>query len=85
MSLYRVTLKINFMVDINEENNFADPRPALQGDTSKAAVNRASCVWMKGMSLTADTRKSLGVGQSFSRVADVEVVNVEPTTQTEKL
>ncbi len=73
MSLYRVTLKVDFMVNINDENLNADQRPALQGDTPKSAVNRASWVWLKGMRLAQETRKSLGVGRSFYRTADVEV------------
>ncbi len=81
MSLYRVTLKIDFMVNINEENLKADPRPALQGDTLKSAVNRASWVWLKGMRLAQETRKCLGVGRSFYRAADVEVLRLEPEDQ----
>ena len=77
MSFYRVTLKIDFIVNINPENELADPRPALQGDTPEAAANRASWIWLEGMRLTSGTRKSLGVGRSFCRKADVEVTKVE--------
>lgn len=77
MSFYRVTLKIDFIVNINPENELADPRPALQGDTPDAAVNRASWVWLEGMKLAAETRNSLGVGRSFYRTADVEVTELE--------
>ena len=83
MSLYRLTLKIDFMVNINEENLIADPRPALQGDTPKAAVNRACWIWLQGMQLVQETKKSLGVGRSFYRTADVEVQRLEPEVATE--
>ena len=77
MTSYRVSLKIDFIVNINPENELADSRPPLQGDTLEAAVNRASWVWLEGMKLTSETRKSLGVGRSFSRRADVEVMKIE--------
>ncbi len=68
-----MTLTIDFMVNINEGNLAADPHPALQGDTPESAVNRASWVWLKGMQLTQEARKSFGVGRSFYRAADVKV------------
>ena len=60
MSLYRVTMKISFMVDVTPENQEADPRLPLQGDTPEAAINRASWVWLKGIGLAQKTRKALG-------------------------
>ena len=84
MSSYRVTLKIDFIVDINPENELVDPRPALQGDTPEAAANRASWVWLEGMKLTGGTRKSLGVGRSLCRKSYVEVTQVEaPAPETD--
>lgn len=74
---YRVTMKINFIVNINDNNRLADPRPPLQGDTAEAAVNRAVWCWLKSMSLMREMRRTLGVGRSMTRKADIQVVAIE--------
>jgi len=43
MSVYRVTVPVTFVVEINDENIQADPRPALQGNSPLIAVRRA--IW----------------------------------------
>ena len=43
MSVYRVTVPVTFVVEINDENVQAAPRPALRGDSPLVAVRRA--IW----------------------------------------
>ena len=77
MSTYRVTMKINFLVEINDENVTADPRAPLQGDTAQSALNRASWSWLRGMQLMKPWNKSLGVKRSFAWKRDWEVVRLD--------
>ena len=77
MSTYRVTMKVNFLVEINDENVTAAPRVPLQGDTAQAALNRASWSWLRGMQLMKQWNTSLGVRRSFAHKRDWEVVRLE--------
>ena len=43
MSVYRVTVPVTFVVEIDHENAEADPRPALRGNSPIVAVRRA--IW----------------------------------------
>lgn len=79
MSIYRVTMKINFLVEITDDNAMADP--PLQGNTAQAALNRASWAWLKGSQLVKHVNKSLGVKRSFVQKTDWEVVRFADTEQ----
>ncbi len=79
MSIYRVTMKINFLVEINDDNVMADPRPPLQGNTAQAALNRASWAWLRGSQLAKHVAQSLGVKRSYALKKDWEVVQLEDT------
>lgn len=81
MSVYRVTMKINYLVEINDENARSDPRQSLQGNTSQAALNRASWVWLRGSQMVKELSRSLGVKRSFAMKKDWEVVRLEDETQ----
>ena len=77
MSIYRVTMKINFLVEINDKNATAGPREPLQGDTPQSALNRVSWIWLKGMQGMKQWNKLLGVKRSFAHKQDWEVIRVE--------
>lgn len=44
MSVYRVTIPVEFVVEINEDNTEVNGPPALQGDSALVAVRRAMWV-----------------------------------------
>ncbi len=81
MSVYRVTMKINFLVEIDDKNALADPRPALQGDTAQSALNRACWVWLKGSREVKPLNKRLGVKRAFARKKDWEAIRFEDAGQ----
>jgi len=81
MSVYCVTMKINFLVEINDDNALADPRLPLQGDTPQSALNRACWVWLKGSQMVKQLNKSLGVKRTYARKQEWEVVCLEDTGQ----
>ncbi len=82
MGLYRVTLTINLDVRITEDNAEADPRPALQGDHAQAALNRATTMWLEGMSRAE--RKALGMGRSVIMKKDMHVIEIKPDGEPEE-
>jgi len=81
MSVYRVTMKINFLVEIDDKNALADLRPALQGDTAQSALNRACWVWLKGSREVKQLNKSLGIKRAFTWKKDWEVIRLEDAGQ----
>ena len=83
MGLYRVTLTIHLDVRITEDNAEADPRPALQGDHPQSALNRATTMWLEGMSRAE--RKALGLGRSWLLNRDMHVSEIKPDGEPDQL
>ena len=75
VSKYKVTLTIDIVVDINDENDKVDSRVAFQGDTPKTAINRA--VWSILGQLTRDQKRAFGIGRTFIPAKDMHAVEVE--------
>lgn len=81
MGRYRVTLTVNYVVDITPENERADPRPPLQGDRAEAALARA--LWV----LLAHRRElcwKLGISRTITEAKDYRVEVLPEPTEDEK-
>lgn len=83
MSVYRVRVPVEFIVEINEENALADHRPLLQGDLPLVAVRRALMSLFK---TDREYMKRNGVKRIIVRKAarKIQVVTLEPGTRSGK-
>jgi hypothetical protein len=85
MGVYRATIPVTVLVEITDENEAADERPAIRGDSRIVAVRRA--IWCLLDNGTEDgrlarkaTRQRLGVRRVLinGRWEDMECVEVAP-------
>ncbi len=77
MSVYRVSVPVEFIVEINDDNVQADARPKLQGDLPIVAVRRAL---MSLFDPDREKRRGWGVRRIVIRKAegDIDVIAVDP-------
>lgn len=78
MSVYRVSVPVEFIVEINDDNTQADARPALQGDLPFVAVRRAL---MSLLDPDREKRKRWGVRRTIIRKPEhnIDVVLLDPS------
>ncbi len=83
MALYRVTLQVEILVDINEDNlvpkaGVGFQGPGFQGDIPQVAVNRAIWCLMNG---DGATRKAFGIKRQNYRKKHLQAEVVESASQ----